>query len=65
MLLFNEREVALFRLAFEDNCELCDAVQRVHGNAGEAGHGPLDSGSPKVETTIGGLSKTLEERPKA
>ena len=51
-----ERGVAFWRLAFEDHCELCDAFQRVHGNAGEADDGPLASGSPKVETTVGGLA---------
>ena len=56
---FSERGVVLWKLAFEDHCELCDAVQRRHGNADEAGHGPLASGSPKVETTVGGLGKTL------
>ena len=60
---FNEREVALFRLAFEDHCELCDAVQRVHGNAGEAGLGPLASEPRKCRNAVGGLGKTLEERP--
>ena len=65
MVLFIERGVALSRLAFQNGCKLCDAVQRVHGNAGEADHGPLASGSPKVETTVGGLGKTLEERPEA
>ena len=65
MVLFNEREVALLSHAFQNHCELCDAVQRVRGNAGEAGHGPLASGSPKVEITVGGLGKTLEERPEA
>ena len=67
MVEFIEREVALWSHAFQNHCELCDAVQRVHGNAGEAGHGPLASGSPNVETyrTVGGLGKTLEERPEA
>ena len=36
-----------------------------HGNAGEADNGPLASESPKVETTVDGLGKTLEERPEA
>ena len=63
MVEFIERGVALFRLAFQNGCELCDAVQRVHGNAGEADDGPLASGSPKGETTVGGLGKTLEKRP--
>ena len=57
MVEFSEREVALWKLAFKDYCELCDAVQRVHGNAGEADDGPLASGSPKVETTVGGLAR--------
>ena len=65
MVLFNEREVALSSHAFQNHCELCDAVQRVHGNAGEADDGPLASGSLKVKTTVGGLGKTLEERPEA
>ena len=63
MVEFNEREVTFWRLAFEDHCELCDAVQRRHGNADEAGHGPLASGIRKVQNTVGGLGKTLEERP--
>ena len=42
MVLFIERGVAFFRLAFQNGCELCDAVQRVHGNAGEADHGLCD-----------------------
>ena len=59
MVLFNEREVALLlRLAFEDHCELCDAVQRVHGNTGEADDGPLALEPFKVETTVGGLGKS-------
>ena len=64
MVEFSEREVALWKLAFEDHCELCDAVQRRHGNADEADNGPLASRARKVETTVGGLiGKTLEERP--
>ena len=63
MVEFIERGVAFFRLAFEDHCELCDAVQRVHGNAGEADDGPLASRARKVENTVGGLGKALEERP--
>ena len=65
MVEASERDVALWSHAFQNHCELCDAVQRVHGNAGEADDGPLASGSPKVETTVGGLGKTLEERPEA
>ena len=65
MVEFIERGIALSSHAFQNHCELCDAVQRVQGNAGEAGLGPLASGSPKVETTVGGLGKTLEERPEA
>ena len=65
MVEASEREVALSSHAFQNGCELCDVVQRVHGNAGEADNGPLASGSPKVETTFGGLGKTLEERPEA
>ena len=65
MVEFVERGVALWSHAFQNHCELSDAVQRVHGNAGEADDGPLASGSPKVETTVGGLGKTLEERPEA
>ena len=57
MVLFNEREVALWSHAFQNHCELCDAVQIVHGNAGEAGHGPLASRACKVETTVGGLAR--------
>ena len=56
-------ESTLCRLAFEDHCELCDAVQRVHGNAGEAGLGPLASEPRKCRNAVGGLGKTLEERP--
>ena len=65
MVEFIEGGVALFRLAFRNGCELCDAVQRVHGSAGEADDRPLASGSPQVETTVGGLGKSLEERPEA
>ena len=63
MVEFNERGVTLSRLAFENHCELCDAVQRRHGNADEAGHGPLASRARKVENSVGGLGKTLEVRP--
>ena len=31
MVEASERGVALRKLAFEDHCELCDAVQRRHG----------------------------------
>ena len=65
MVEASERKVALSSHAFQNHYDLCDAVQRVHGNAGEADDGPLASGSPKVETTVGGLGKTLEERPEA
>ena len=65
MVLFIERGVALSRLAFQNGCELCDAVQRVHGNAGKAGHGPLASAPRKCRNAVGGLVKTLEERPEA
>ena len=63
MVEFSERGVTFYRLAFEDHCELCDAIQRRHGNAGEAGTEPLASGTCKVRNTVGGLGKTLEERP--
>ena len=65
MVEFIERGVALFRLAFQNGCELCDAVQRVHGNAGEADDGPLASAPRKCRNAVGGLGKTLEERPEA
>ena len=65
MVEFSERGVAFWRLAFEDHCELCDAVQRRHGNADEAGHGPLALRARKVENTVGGLGRRLEERPRA
>ena len=64
MVLFIERGVTLSRLAFGNHCELCDAVQRVHGNAGEAGHGPLASAPRKYRNAVGGLGKTLEKGPK-
>ena len=48
-------EVTFCRLAFEDHCELCDAVQRRHGIAGEVGHGLLDSGSRKDRNAVGWL----------
>ena len=57
------RGVALWRLAFQNHCELCDAVQRLHGNADEDDDGPLVLGTRKVRNTVGGLGKTLEERP--
>ena len=38
MVEFSEGGVTFLRLAFEDHCELCDAVQRRHGNAGQAVH---------------------------
>ena len=61
MVLFIERGVALSSLAFQNGCELCDAVQRHrrYGNVDEAGHGPLASRACKVETTVGGLGKKL------
>ena len=59
----SERGVAFWRLAFEDHCKLCDTVQRRHGNAYEASHGPLASRACKVKNTVGGLGKTLEEGP--
>ena len=65
MVEFSERGVAFWMLAFENHCELCDAVQRRHGNADEAGHGPLASRARKVENTVGGLGRRLEERPRA
>ena len=56
-----ERGVTLLSgLAFEDHCELCDAVPRRHSNADEAGHGPLASRACKVENTVGGLGRGLE-----
>jgi len=61
MVVAIERGVTLSRLAFEDHCELCDAVQRRHGNADdadEADHGPLALPALKVENTVGGLGKT-------
>ena len=67
LYIFNEREVALWSHTFQNHCELCDAVQRVHGNAGEADDGPLASGS-KLKLCIplvGSVTKTLEERPEA
>ena len=63
MVEFSERGVTFCSLAFEDHCELCDAVQRRHGNADEDDDGPLVSGTRKVRNTVGGLGKTLEERP--
>ena len=65
MVEASERGVALWSHAFEDHCELCDAVQRRHGNADEADDGQLASRARNVETTVGGLGKTLEERPEA
>ena len=59
MVLFIEKAVAFFRLAFQNGCELSDAVQRVHGNAGEADHGPLASAPRKCRNAVGGLGKTL------
>ena len=65
MVEFIERGVALWRLAFQNGCELCDAVQRVHGNAGEAeDDGPLASAPRKCRNAVGGLGKTLEKGPK-
>ena len=50
------REVVTFyRLAFEDHCELCNAVQRRHGITGEAGTEPLDSGSREDRNAVGWL----------
>ena len=63
MVEFIERGVTLSRLAFEHHCELCDDVQRRHGNAGEAGHWPLASGPRKVRNAVGGLGRRLGERP--
>ena len=65
MVEFSERGVALWKLAFEDHCELCDDVQRRHGNADETDDGPLASRARKIETTVGGLGKTLEERARS
>ena len=54
--LSSAREVVTFwRLAFEDHCELCDAVQRRHGIAGEAVNGLLDSGSREDQNAVGWL----------
>ena len=52
---FTERGVTFCTLAFEDHCELCDAVQRRHGIAGEAVNGLLDSGSRKDRNAVGWL----------
>ena len=62
MVEFIEREVALSSHAFQNHCEFCDAVQRRHGNADEANDGPLASRACKVETSVDGLDKTLEDR---
>ena len=51
MVEASERGVALWRLAFRNHCELCDAIQRRHGNADKADDGPLASRARKVETT--------------
>ena len=48
-------EVTFYRLAFEDHCELCDAVQRRHGIAGEAVNVPLASGLRKDRNAVGWL----------
>ena len=49
MVLFNERGVALWKLAFENHCELCDAVQKRHGNADEAdGHSLCEIAKLKI-----------------
>ena len=63
MVEASERGVALWRLAFGNHCELCDAVQRHHGNADKADDGTLALQARKVETTVGGLGKILEESP--
>ena len=63
MVEFSERGVALSNHAIQNGCELCNAVQRRYGNVDEAGHGPLASRTCKVETTVGGLDMTSEERP--
>ena len=65
MVLFIERGVALSRLAFQNHCELCDAVQRVHGNAGEAGHGPLASAPRKCRNAALVGSVRFRKRPEA
>ena len=54
MIEASERGVALWSHAFEDHRELCDAVQRRHGNADEADDGPLALRARKVETIVGG-----------
>ena len=36
MIECSEIGVALWRLAFGNHCELCDAVQRRHGNADDS-----------------------------
>ena len=65
IVLFIERGVAFFRLAFQNHCELCDAVQRLHGNAGEAGLGPLASAPRKFRNAVGGLDSVYDEIPMA
>ena len=65
MVLFIERGVALSSHPFQNGCELCDTVQRVHGNAGGADDGPLASAPRKCRNAVGGLGKTLEKRPEA
>ena len=45
----------MWRLAFQNGFELCDAVQRRHGNADDADDGPLALRARKVENIVGGL----------
>ena len=58
------KELRFETLRFYFALKLCDAVQRVHGNAGDAGHGPLASAPRKCRNAVGGLRKTLEKGPK-
>ena len=41
------------------------SLQRRHGNANEADDEPLALRARKVENTVGGLGRRLEERPEA
>ena len=51
------------RLAFKDHCELCDTVYRRHGNADEAGHGPLASRLAKFKIPLVGSVRRKKKDP--
>ena len=60
MVLFIEKEVTFFRLAFRPQNELSLFLFVGVSYSGGAGLGPLASRARKVENTVGGLGRRLE-----